>query len=204
MPSNECTNTLMELSFAVGNMIGAEACDRDDYIQLQGILNAWECSKRGKTSDEYDNMKAAVATALKNCDSTTGSCSPTDCVNIWTQHNDLITEMGLFDQTALGRGKRAAIPPKVKGQEGIGRQLTLEQLRTTSNWPTNKQTEAQKEAQLAAEKKAEDAAAAAAAAKAATAAAPPKPRQRRAATPTAGTGRYGKEEERWYPQRLAR
>jgi len=201
MPSNECTNTLMELSFAVGNMIGAEACDRDDYIQLQGILNAWECSKRGKTSDEYDNMKAAVATALKNCDSTTGSCSPADCENIWTQHNDLITEMGLFDQSSLGRGKRAAIPPKVKGQEGIGRQLTLEQLRTTSNWPTNKQTEAQKEAQLAVEKKAEDAAAAAAAAKPAT---PATPRQRRATTPTAGTARYGKEEERWYPQRLAR
>ena len=176
MPSNECTNTLMELSFALGNMIGAEACDKNDYLQLQGILNAWECSRRGKTNDEYDLMKAAVSTAMKNCDAA-GACLPADCENIWAQHNDLVTEMGLFEKSALGRGKRASIPPKVKGQAGIGRELTLVDLRKASSWPTAKTTATEivdKPAVTTTEQ---------------------------AATGT--TGRYGKEEERWYPQRMA-
>ena len=177
MPSNECTNTLMELSFALGNMIGAEACDKNDYLQLQGILNAWECSRRGKTNDEYDLMKAAVANAMKNCDSA-GACLPADCENIWAQHNDLVTEMGLFEKSALGRGKRAAIPPKVKGQPGIGRELTLADLRKGSSWPTAKTAETTDTTTTTTATTAQ------------------------AATGT--TGRYGKEEERWYPQRLAR
>ena len=164
MPSNECTNTLMELSFAVGNMIGAEACDKNDYLQLQGILNAWECSRRGKTNDEYDLMKAAVSTAMKNCDAA-GACLPADCENIWAQHNDLVTEMGLFEKSAL------------KGQAGIGRELTLVDLRKASSWPTAKTT-----ATEIVDK-------------------PTVTTTEQAATGT--TGRYGKEEERWYPQRMA-
>ena len=188
MPSNECTNTLMELSFALGNMIGAEACDKADYVQLQGILNAWECSRRGKTGDEYDNIKLAVSTAERNCDAA-GACLPADCENIWKHHNDLVQEMGMFEVTSLGRGKRASIPPKVKGQEGISRELSLQQLQSSTNWPTAKASETPvTETQIET---------------------PATPRQRRAAAGGAEAagryGSYGKEEEkRWYPQRLAR
>ena len=191
MPSNGCSNTLMELSFALGNMIGAEACDKTDYVQLQGILNAWECSRRGKTNDQYDNMKAAVSIAVRNCDAA-GGCLAADCEAIWKQHNDLVLEMGMFEKTALGRGKRASIPPKVKGQEGISRELSLQQLQSSTNWPTAKTSETPvTETQIE------------------TPATPATPRQRRAATgggEAAGRyGSYGKEEEkRWYPQRLAR
>ncbi len=186
MPSNECTNTLMELSFALGNMIGAEACDKADYVQLQGILNAWECSRRGKTGDEYELIKMAVNTAVRNCDSA-GACLPADCESIWKHHNDLVQEMGMFEVTSLGRGKRASIPPKIKGQEGISRDLNLQQLQASSNWPTAKTPEgATTETQTA------------------TTTTPRRGRAAAAGGDAAAAGRYGKKEERWYPQRLAR
>ena len=64
MPSNQCTNSLMELSFAVGNMLGSESCDRSDYVQLGNILDAYDCSKRGDAGKKLSQIKKKLTMLL--------------------------------------------------------------------------------------------------------------------------------------------
>ena len=174
MPSNECTNNLMELSFAVGNMLGAEACDRNDYIQLREILRGWDCSNRGKAGDAQKRMLSEVDSAIKACGD--GQCPPSYCEDIWLAHNELVNSSNLFDASDLGRAKRGPVPPKVKGQAGVQRELTLAQLRQ-EGWPASPPL-------------VEDT---------------PAPATGTATAAAARYGSYGnKEGKRWYPQRQAR
>ena len=126
MPSNQCTNTLMELSFAVGNMVGDQKCQTEDWDQLKDILNGWECSTRGDAGDARENMQTLVADAKKACAADPkDTCPPSFCVDLFRAHEELVQTMNVYDVKQVGIGKRGPIPPKVKGPEGIGRTGSL-------------------------------------------------------------------------------
>ena len=137
MPSNQCTNSLMELSFAVGNMLGSESCFRTDYTQLKEILDAYDCSKRGEAGDKLTQIKEKVNNALGDKKCTTTGCPDFHCEQVWTAHNELVNAFNLFEEEHLGRGMRGPVPPIVKGPTGASRNSTLTQMRPggTSPWP---------------------------------------------------------------------
>ena len=187
MPSNQCTNTLMELSFAVGNMMGAAECVKDDYRQLQDILNAWECSKRGDTKKELDVMKDVVRRAVALGGDRRRAVPANFCQDLWYAHNRLVKATNIFDEENLGLGVRGPVPPIVKGPDGVAVTRTLEDMRG-SGWPTEAPADA--EEQIDAPVVTETAETA-----------PTTPRRR-----GQSAARYGsyEEDKRWYPQRLAR
>lgn len=203
MPSNQCTNTLMELSFAVGNMIGDQRCQSEDWDQLRDILNGWECSTRGDAGDAKDNMMNLVGDAKKACAASEDDiCPPSYCVDLFQVHEELVQAMNVYDVNQVGTGKRGPIPPKVKGPEGVGRTGTLlaqrreEMRRANQRDEARKAAEAAEKARLAAERAAEREARRISASGEATGEA--------ARFRTPGMGTYGNGEarrKRWYPER---
>jgi hypothetical protein len=200
MPSNQCTNSLMELSFAVGNMFGAAECVKDDYRQLNDILNAWECSKKGKVKEELDIMKDVVAKAVARGGARGKTVPVTFCQELWFSHNRLVNSMNIFDDEGIGLGARGPVPPMVKGPDGVAVDRSLEDMRG-SGWPKDK-PDPEAIAAAAAAKVAADAAAAAEV--------PETGEQSRhyrghpsGYGPARGMG-YGDEErrKRWYPARV--
>ena len=175
MPSNQCTNTLMELSFAVGNMFGAAECVKDDYRQLGDILEAWECSKRGKVDDELQLMKEIVSKAVALGGDRRKAIPVAFCQDLWYAHNRLVNTMNIFDEEGLGLGMRGPVPPIVKGPDGVAIKRSLDDIRATG-WPS--------QAPVVIVEGAEGV----------------EPAEGEAA---ARYGKK-KEEKRWYPQRLAR
>jgi hypothetical protein len=135
MPSNQCTNTLMELSFAVGNMFGAAECVKDDYRQLGDILEAWECSKRGKVEDELALMKEIVGKAVALGGTRRQAIPVTFCQDLWYAHNRLVNTMNIFDEEGLGLGQRGPVPPVVKGPDGVAIKRSLDDIRA-AGWPS--------------------------------------------------------------------
>jgi len=134
MPSNQCTNSLMELSFAVGNMFGAAECVKDDYRQLSDILEAWECSKRGKPKEELDVMKGIVNKAVAVRSGRGQVVPPAFCEDLWYAHNRLVNTMSIFDEEGLGLGARGPVPPIVKGPGGVAVKRSLDDIRE-AGWP---------------------------------------------------------------------
>ena len=134
MPSNQCTNTLMELSFAVGNMFGAAECVKDDYRQLGDILEAWECSKRGKVDDELQLMKEIVSKAVALGGDRRKAIPVAFCQDLWYAHNRLVNTMNIFDEEGLGLGQRGPVPPVVKGPDGVAITRSLDDIRE-AGWP---------------------------------------------------------------------
>ena len=134
MPSNQCTNSLMELSFAVGNMFGANVCVKDDYRQLSDILEAWECSKRGKVVEELDVMKGIVNKAIAVRGGAGPKVPPAFCEELWYSHNRLVNTMSIFDEEGLGLGARGPVPPVVKGPGGVAVKRSLNEIRE-AGWP---------------------------------------------------------------------
>ena len=128
MPSNQCTSSLTELSFAIGNMIGAQVCDTDDWKQLQASLASWECSYRGKAKDAVDAMKGTIGNAIKACGTADG-CRAADCEDLFDNHEVLLQVLNLYDPTQIGRGYRGALPPKIKGSAALERTGDLQQQR---------------------------------------------------------------------------
>ena len=203
MPSNQCTNTLMELSFAVGNMVGDQKCQTEDWDQLKDILNGWECSTRGDAKDARENMQTLVVDAKKACAaSTDDTCPESFCVDLFQVHEQLVQSMNVYDVSQVGTGKRGPIPPKVKGPAGVGRTGTLlrqrqdEMKRAKDRQDAADRLDAEIKAQKAAEREAE--------------------RQRLADAkkdPTGGGSRYGtpmrgmygggndERRKRWYPEK---
>ena len=203
MPSNQCTNTLMELSFAVGNMIGDQKCQTEDWDQLRDILNGWECSTRGDAGDAKDNMQNLVVDAKKACAAADDdTCPESFCVDLFQVHEQLVQSMNVYDVSQVGTGKRGPIPPKVKGPAGVGRTGTLlrqrqdEMKRAKDRQDAADRLDAEIKAQKAAEREAE--------------------RQRLADAkkdPTGGGSRYGtpmrgmygggndERRKRWYPEK---
>ena len=135
MPSNQCTNSLMELSFAIGNMFGATDCSKDDYRQLGDILEAWECTKRGKVKDELDLMKGIVKRAIAIRGGRGQKVPQPFCEELWYTHNRLVNNMNIFDDEGIGLGARGPVPPVVKGPPGVKVERTLEQIRE-EGWPS--------------------------------------------------------------------
>ena len=135
MPSNQCTNSLMELSFAIGNMFGASDCSKDDYRQLGDILEAWECSKRGKVKDELDLMKGIVKRAVAIRGGKGQKVPQPVCEELWYTHNRLVNNMNIFDDMGIGLGARGPVPPVVKGPPGVKVQRTLDEIRE-KGWPS--------------------------------------------------------------------
>ena len=129
MPSNQCTTSLTELSFAIGNMIGAQQCDADDWKQIQAALSSWECSYRGKSKDAVDAMRGTAGNAIKAC-ATPDGCRASDCEDLFDNHEVLLQVLNLYDPTQLGRGYRGAIPPKIKGSTALERTGTLAEQRS--------------------------------------------------------------------------
>ena len=198
MPSNQCTNTLMELSFAVGNMIGDAQCQTEDWDQLKDILNGWECSTRGDAKEAKEGMERLVSDAKAACNaSNDDTCPESFCVDLIQVHEQLVQSLNVYDVSQVGTGKRGPIPPKVKGPEGVGRTGTLlrqrqdEMRRARARQEAADRLDAEIKAQKAAEREAE--------------------RQRLAdakKNPTESGSRYqtpmrGSDErrKRWYPER---
>ena len=176
MPSNQCTNSLMELSFAVGNMFGAVVCVKDDYRQLSDILEAWECRKTGDVKEELDIMKGIVNKAVAVRPKKGQEIPPDFCQDLWYAHNRLVNTMNIFDEEGLGLGQRGPVPPVVKGPDGVAIKRSLDDIRATG-WPS--------QAPVVIVESAEGV----------------EPAEGEA---VARYGSSGKKEKRWYPQRLAR
>lgn len=117
MPSNQCTITLMELGFAIGNMAGAGSCDEGDYKQLEDILSAWQCRETGEAGKLVDTFTKVVQDAQGECEG--GECPAHYCVDSWKLFNSLVKEVQ--PQDLEGTVMRGPIPPKVKGPQGISR-----------------------------------------------------------------------------------
>jgi hypothetical protein len=133
MPSNQCTNSLMELSFAIGNMFGAAECVKDDYRQLKDIINAWECSKRGKVKDELAIMTSVIDKAIARGGARGKAVPVAFCQELWYSHNRLVNTMNIFDDEGVGLGARGPVPPVVKGPDGVAVTRSLEEMRGA--WP---------------------------------------------------------------------
>ena len=113
MPSNQCTNTLMELSFAVGNMFGAADCDKSDWNQLKEIVDHWECKTTGDAGEELGNMVGFIQDALAQPNTTAGKIEMKDrCVDLFYSHNRLVNSLNLFDQDQLSLQGRGPVPFK--------------------------------------------------------------------------------------------
>jgi len=134
MPSNQCTNSLMELSFAVGNMFGAAECVKEDYSQLGDILAAWECSKKGAVKKELDEMKSIVGKAVALGGPRRKAVPVLFCQELWYSHNRLVNSMNIFDDEGIGLGARGPVPPVVKGPDGVAVKRTLEEMQG-DKWP---------------------------------------------------------------------
>jgi Spy/CpxP family protein refolding chaperone len=152
----------MELSFAVGNMIGDKNCQTEDWDQLKDILNGWECSTRGDAKDARENMQNLVGDAKKACAaSATDTCPESFCVDLFEVHEQLVQSLNVYDVSQVGTGKRGPIPPKVKGPVGIGRTGTLlgqrqeEMRRAKARQDAQDRADAELKAQKAAEREAE-------------------------------------------------
>tara|TARA_Y100000310_G_C20508302_1_gene727512 strand:- start:456 stop:980 length:525 start_codon:yes stop_codon:yes gene_type:complete len=174
----------MELSFAVGNMMGAAECVKEDYRQLQDILNAWECSKRGDTKKELDVMRDVVSRAVALGGPRRQAIPQNFCQDLWYAHNRLVKATNIFDEENLGLGLRGPVPPVVKGPDGVAVTRTLKEMQ--SAWPTEAPTVAEEQIEVEAST------------------ATPRQGRRAASGGAEAAARYGKKEERWYPQRLAR
>ena len=200
MPSNQCTNSLTELSFAIGNMIGAQQCDVDDWKQIRAQLLAWECSDRGKVGDALDSMRGTASNAIAACGREDG-CRATDCEDLFDNHEVLLQELNLYAPGHLGRGYRGAIPPKVKGSPNLERTGGLQEQRSAEIKRIGERKAAEEAAKTTeATRRAE---AAAALKKAADEEAEKQKRLPAGYTnPSRGMG-YGNGErrERWYPAR---
>ena len=197
MPSNQCTTSLTELSFAIGNMIGAQQCDADDWRQIQSALSSWECSYRGKSKDAVDAMRGTAGNAIKAC-ATADGCRAADCEDLFDNHEVLLQVLNLYDPTQLGRGYRGAIPPKIKGSTALERTGTLAAQRAAEVRRIQARAAAEA-ARKTAETERRLAAAAAAAGGGGTTGRHDVNHER----PARGMG-YGNEErrERWYPARV--
>ena len=117
MPSNQCTTSLMEMGFAVGNMAGAETCDQADYKQLEDILMGWQCRMTGDVGRIMIEFQELVGRAQEEC--ADGACPPERCVDVWKIFNGLVKEVQ--PSPLEGQTLRGPIPPKVKGATGITR-----------------------------------------------------------------------------------
>ncbi len=117
MPSNQCTTSLMELGFAVGNMAGAEVCDSADYKQLEDILAGWQCRDTGGVGKLLDDFRSLLGRAQEEC--AEGACPPERCVDVWKVYNGLVKEVQPSELE--GQITRGPIPPKVKGPPKISR-----------------------------------------------------------------------------------
>ena len=117
MPSNQCTTSLVELGFAVGNMVGAEGCDAADYKQLEEILRGWQCKMTGDVGRLLLEFTELVGRAQEEC--ADGVCPPERCVDVWKVFNGLIKEVHPADLE--GQVTRGPVPPKIKGGVGIAR-----------------------------------------------------------------------------------
>jgi len=117
MPSNQCTTSLMELGFAVGNMAGAGVCDAADYAQLEDILGGWQCRDTGDVGRLLDDFTYVVQEAQRECEE--GTCPPQRCIDVWKVYNGLMKEVHPSDLE--GQVTRGPVPPKVKGPKGITR-----------------------------------------------------------------------------------
>ena len=117
MPSNQCTTSLVELGFAVGNMAGAGTCDAADYKQLEDILLGWQCKMTGDVGRLMLEFTELVGRAQEECAG--GSCPPERCVDVWKVFNGLIKEVHPSDLE--GHITRGPVPPKVKGPPKIQR-----------------------------------------------------------------------------------
>ena len=106
MPDKECTISLLELAFAVGQLRANPTKNKEHVGAMGEILSGWECRKSGDDGKAFDGLQKAVDTGAKG----TGVATPTQVDNIFKEYHSLLFAMGYLNLEQIDQPKRSPVP----------------------------------------------------------------------------------------------
>ena len=108
MPDKECTTSLLELAFAVGQLRANPTKPREYVGSMGEMLAGWECRKSGDDGKAFDGLQAAIDTAAKG--KVGSDASPAQIDKIFSEYHSLLLAMGYLDLEQIDQPKRAPVP----------------------------------------------------------------------------------------------
>tara|TARA_Y100000310_G_scaffold26232_1_gene25037 strand:- start:1297 stop:2052 length:756 start_codon:yes stop_codon:yes gene_type:complete len=107
MPDKECTTSLLELAFAVGQLRANPKKPREYLGSMGEMLAGWECRKSGDDGKAFDGLQAAIDKGARGAgdDATSAQVD-----NIFKEYHSLLLAMGYLDLEQIGQPKRAPVP----------------------------------------------------------------------------------------------
>ena len=107
MPDKECTISLLELAFAVGQLRANPTKNKEHVGAMGEILSGWECRKSGDDGKAFDGLAGAVYTAYK---AKTEFATARQVDKIFSEYHSLLLAMGYLDLEQMGQPKRSPVP----------------------------------------------------------------------------------------------
>ncbi|MAH45922.1 hypothetical protein CMI37_08825, partial [Candidatus Pacearchaeota archaeon] len=107
MPDKECTISLLELAFAVGQLRANPTKNKEHVGAMSEILSGWECRKSGDDGRAFDGLTGAVDTAYK---AKAEFATPKQVDKIFSEYHSLLFAMGYLDLEQMGQPKRSPVP----------------------------------------------------------------------------------------------
>jgi hypothetical protein len=108
MPDKECTTSLLELAFAVGQLRANPTKPREYVGSMGEMLAGWECRKSGDDGKAFDGLQAAIDSAAKG--KVGSDASGTQIDKIFSEYHSLLLAMGYLDLEQIDQPKRAPVP----------------------------------------------------------------------------------------------
>lgn len=107
MPDKECTTSLLELAFAVGQLRANPTKPREYVGSMGEMLAGWECRKSGDDGKAFDGLQAAIDKAAKGSGE---NATPKQIDDIFSEYHSLLLAMGYLDLDQIDQPKRAPVP----------------------------------------------------------------------------------------------
>ena len=107
MPDKECTTSLLELAFAVGQLRANQTKPREYIGGMAEMLAGWECRKSGDDGKAFNGLQNAIDKASKGAGETASAKQIDD---IFSEYHSLLLAMGYLDLDQIDQPKRAPIP----------------------------------------------------------------------------------------------
>ena len=104
MPDKECTTSLLELAFAVGQLRANPTKPREYVGSMGEMLAGWECRKSGDDGKAFDGLQAAIDSAAKG---TVGIDQPKRAPVPQVGFKDGTLQTSDFRLMSTGTGKKA-------------------------------------------------------------------------------------------------
>ena len=106
MPDKECTISLLELAFAVGQLRANPTKNKEHVGAMGEILSGWECRKSGDDGKAFDGLAGAVDTAYK---AKTEFATARQVDKIFSEYHSLLLAMGYLDLEQMGQPIRSPV-----------------------------------------------------------------------------------------------